>query len=56
MEAGGTEMQVYCTECRQWYTKEDVDFINVEEDEWGRDQVTFQCKQCYSVEISIVRN
>ena len=37
------EAYVYCTECQEQHTVKEVTFINIEEDFYGRDLLTFQC-------------
>jgi hypothetical protein len=36
-------MEVYCKECGVYHTKDQVKALEIEEDAWGRDFLTFKC-------------
>ncbi len=38
------EYKVYCKQCHEWHMVEEVEFVDVEEDEQGRDRMIFVCK------------
>lgn len=45
---------VVYAECdRVWIDQRLVKFINIEEDEWGRDRVDFRCPRCEQLHISL---
>ena len=46
------EIQVYCSECKDWLYEKDVEFINIEEDFQGADILTFKCPHCGSIKKS----
>ena len=39
------ECKVYCNECQEWILSHKIDFIDIEEDISGRDNVTFVCSE-----------
>lgn len=46
---------VYCPSCNEWHQADKVEFLNIEEDIQGRDQMTFTCPSCkYRVKSSVV--
>ena len=40
-----TRIQVRCSECG-WVDEDDTEFVNIEEDFQGADQLTFICNKC----------
>ena len=46
--------RVYCSECKEWYETEEVEFIDISEDFSGRDLMTFKCKECNTEQESNV--
>jgi hypothetical protein len=42
---GKRVMKVYCFECSDLHTTEEVKFLNIEEDFQGRDLMTFECPE-----------
>jgi len=48
------EYTVYCSECKEWVYSRDIEFIDIEEDISGRDNVTFICNKCQTKNKSLV--
>jgi len=45
---------VYCSVCHEHKYEKDVEFIDISEDQFGADAVTFKCKKCGSIQKSNV--
>ena len=39
-------IRVYCHTCEEWIDESTVEFLNIEEDMYGRDKMTFKCPEC----------
>ena len=48
------EYTVYCSKCKEWVYSRDIEFIDIEEDISGRDNVTFICNKCQTKNKSLV--
>jgi RNase P subunit RPR2 len=46
------QIEVYCTECKEWMNEADTGFENIEEDAHGRDRLTFECLECNTIQKS----
>ena len=51
---GQRVMKVYCFECSDHHTTEEVKFLNIEEDFQGRDLMTFECLETHTEQKSNV--
>ena len=38
--------EVRCTECDEEFDETEVEFVDIEEDDFGRDRMTFVCPVC----------
>ena len=47
-------MEVYCKECGEYHTKDQVKALDIEEDAWGRDFLTFECLVTHRITMSLV--
>lgn len=47
-------MVVRCKECGEEHTSDEVKSLNIEEDEMGRDIVTFECRVTNRITTSLV--
>ena len=45
---------VYCSKCNERRDSEKVKFLNIEEDFYGRDIMTFKCDKCGTRQESFV--
>ena len=48
------EPKVYCSKCEQWYGDSNIEFLNIEEDEMGRDKLTFKCPEKHETKSIVV--
>ena len=48
------ECKVYCSKCKEWVVSKDIEFLDIEEDVSGRDNVTFICNECKTENKSLV--
>lgn len=48
------ECKVYCNKCKEWIVSKDIEFLDIEEDVSGRDNVTFVCNECQTENKSLV--
>jgi|TARA_Y100000310_G_C19949951_1_gene476368 uncharacterized Zn finger protein len=48
-----THINVYCTKCSEFFDESDVDIQNIAEDFEGRDQLTFRCPDCGTIQTSL---
>ena len=46
--------RVYCSKCEEWKTDLQTEFINIEENQFGEDLLTFKCKACSKINKSLV--
>lgn len=51
---GNRVMKVYCSECGELHTMEEVNFLNIEEDFQGRDLMSFVCNYTNTTQKSNV--
>ena len=40
------KIKVYCDGCQDWIDEKTVEVLNIEEDIYGRDKLTFRCPVC----------
>lgn len=45
MENQDLYMKVYCQYCQEYHSTDEVEFVNIEEDIYGRDVMTFICPE-----------
>lgn len=50
------EPTVYCSDCGNWCTNDDIVFLDVQESPQGYDEISFTCKRCGSHQTSFVRS
>jgi len=48
------ECKVYCNTCNEWLTSKQTEILDIEEDPYGRDRVTFICNECKTEDKSLV--
>ena len=48
------ECKVYCSKCKEWLTPKQAEFLDIQEDPYGRDNVTFICNECKTENKSLV--
>lgn len=46
-------VKVYCDECQEYQDEAKTKFINIEEDIFGRDLLTFECPKCKTEQKSL---
>jgi len=46
-------IQVYCEKCDDWVSENKVTTLNIEEDFYGRDKLTFSCHNCLTQQSSL---
>lgn len=47
------KITVLCSKCKERHDEQDVEFLNIEEDLWGRDVLTFKCPSCKATSKSL---
>jgi len=48
-------LKVFCPTCEEWIRSKDMEFLNIEENLYGEDLVTFVCNTCNNEHKSLVR-
>lgn len=46
-------IKVMCTDCQEFMSESKVEFLNIEEDLFGRDRLTFNCPYCKTKQVSL---
>ena len=46
--------KVYCSKCKEWLTPKQTEFLDIQEDPYGLDIVTFICNECKTENKSLV--
>ena len=46
-------IKVFCKTCDKWIDERKTEFVNIEEDMYGRDSLTFICLKCKTKQTSL---
>jgi RNase P subunit RPR2 len=46
-------IKVFCKTCNEWIAERETEFVNIEEDFYGRDSLTFICPKCKTKQTSL---
>jgi Zn finger protein HypA/HybF involved in hydrogenase expression len=46
MTFGNLRNWVWCEDCLEWKDADEVNFVSIEEDSFGKDMLTFTCDKC----------
>jgi ribosomal protein L44E len=47
------KINVYCKQCERWMDENTVKFVDICEDDRGRDLLTFECSNCDTTQKSL---